>query len=75
MKTEFSCHGCQKRFPGCHSTCPEYTQEKAEHEKRRTQEAKERAVQLGLAAQRSMAVHRAFKKDKRHSKNWHGEGA
>lgn len=33
------CNGCspQKRHGGCHATCPEYTQQKAEHEAEREQ--------------------------------------
>ena len=26
------CKGCVSRSPGCHSTCPEYIVQKAEHE-------------------------------------------
>lgn len=28
-----SCHYCKERYLGCHSVCPKYLKEKAEHEK------------------------------------------
>ena len=31
----FSCKDCTERHVGCHSTCPKYLQEKAEHDKLR----------------------------------------
>jgi hypothetical protein len=32
MGYEFSCHGCQKRYPGCHGSCEAYKQEKAHYD-------------------------------------------
>ena len=29
----FSCKNCTERYVGCHSTCPKYLQEKAEHDR------------------------------------------
>ena len=31
----FSCKGCQDRYPGCHSKCAKYIEEKAEYEKQK----------------------------------------
>lgn len=61
--TIFSCRYCTapKRHPGCHSTCPEYLKDKAEHERRKEQLDKERAVQNAIYEQRSIHVRKALK--------------
>lgn len=51
-----------KRHPGCHDHCPEYIEEKAEHERKKAAEDKEKAVRQGIYAQKSEAVTRAIKK-------------
>lgn len=35
---EFTCNGCERRFPGCHGSCDKYKVEKAEHEARKEKE-------------------------------------
>lgn len=37
-----SCRNCEKRYPGCHSSCYEYQLEKAKEEKRKEIIAKNR---------------------------------
>ena len=41
---EFSCYGCEKRFPGCHGSCDKYKAEKAAHEARKEKEQQKRKV-------------------------------
>jgi hypothetical protein len=57
------CKGCvaPKRYPGCHSHCPEYTAEKAVYEAERAEAIKMKAVRRGLDAQAAAAAYRAKK--------------
>lgn len=57
------CYGCvaPKRFPGCHSTCPEYLKEKSEYEKKKAENDKKLAVRYGIKAQRTAGVMKALK--------------
>ena len=62
MGYEFSCHGCQKCYPGCHGSCEDYKQDKARYDAQKAQSDKERAVKAGLLSQRDDAVAMARKK-------------
>lgn len=44
-----SCHGCTqpKRHPGCHSTCPDYARDDAEHQERKAAEYKAKQITMG----------------------------
>ena len=57
------CKGCvtPNRYPGCHSHCPLYRQEKAEYQAKKESEDSKRDVINGINYQRSKAVHRAMK--------------
>lgn len=66
---EFTCHGCGRRFPGCHAECKTYQREKAEHDARRAHEAHRRGIVGGLQAQRAAAVYKATR-HKRKDKNY-----
>ena len=58
------CRGCKppKRNPYCHSTCPEYLNEKAEYEAMKAVADKNQRLAHGLKSQRDSAVFKAFKK-------------
>ena len=62
MLFELTCHGCQKRYPGCHSACEAYKQEKARYDEKKAEIDKQRATNGGLAKQREIAVAVARKK-------------
>lgn len=57
------CLGCKppKRNPYCHSTCPEYLEQKAEYDERKAIADKERMVGSGVQSQKSTAIHKALK--------------
>ena len=63
-----SCIGCvaPKRHPGCHDHCPEYIEEKAEHDRRKAIEDQKSAVRNGIYMQKSDGVLRAIR---RHGSN------
>lgn len=54
-----------KRHPGCHDHCPEYAEERAEHDEKKAAEDKKKAVRQGIYAQKSEGVRRAYKKRKK----------
>lgn len=58
-----SCKECvaPKRYPGCHSHCPEYIAEKEKYEKRKAEYYGDTKVQSGLVAQRTASISRARK--------------
>ncbi len=58
----YSCKGCEKRTPGCHSKCPDYLTEKAEHERLKAAADKMRDINIGLREQRSRGVNKATKR-------------
>lgn len=57
------CNGCvpPKRAPTCHSDCPDYIREKAEHDKLAAADYKRRSIKAGLILQQERAVIRAAK--------------
>ena len=61
--TIFSCKGCvaPKRHPGCHDHCPEYIAEKAEHDRKKAIDDKERFVSIGIYGNRSKKVYKALR--------------
>lgn len=62
------CKGCvaPKRYPGCHDHCPEYLEEKAAYEAKKSVLDKEKAVTNAILYQRGKAVYRAMKGKKSH---------
>lgn len=62
MGYEFSCHGCQKRYQGCHGSCEAYRQEKAYYDERKAQADKEKEIKRGIFSQRDNSVARARKR-------------
>ena len=59
MGYEFTCHGCQMRYPGCHGSCEIYKQEKALYEEQKAQADKQKAIKSGIFRQRDYSVARA----------------
>ena len=57
------CYGCvaPKRNPYCHSSCPEYIAEKAEHDKRKAEQDREREITGAIAGSRGNKVYNAMK--------------
>jgi len=62
-----SCRYCvaPKRHPGCHDTCPEYQEEKAEYNKCKERYDKKMAVIGAIHDQRGIQVRKALKNRKR----------
>jgi hypothetical protein len=57
----YSCKGCEKRTPGCHSKCPDYLAEKAEHDRLKAEADKKRDISIGIRDQRTRGVNKAIK--------------
>ena len=57
-----------KRHPGCHDHCPDYLAEKAEHDKRKAHQDKERRIAGGINQQRCSAISKAVKGKKHKGK-------
>lgn len=51
-----------KRYPGCHGKCPEFADEKAQHEKDTAAQKQKIAIQAGINSQKYRGVARAMKK-------------
>lgn len=60
------CWGCQppERNPYCHSTCPEYLEQKAEYERLKAIEDKKKSAAMSVMTQKSDGVRRALKNRK-----------
>ena len=62
-----ACHKCvaPKRHPGCHGSCKEYADEKAEYEEIKERLAKEQAVSscVHIAVERTCRYHGVKKKE------------
>ena len=61
------CNGCvpPKRNAYCHSYCPEYTEENAQHKAEKAEEAKKKQIKNSLDAQAIASVNRINKKKRR----------
>lgn len=62
------CKDCvpPKRYPGCHSHCPEYIEEKAEYERLKAIDQRKRDVQHRIINQKIDGVIRAQKRHGNH---------
>lgn len=58
------CYGCvsPKRYPGCHSHCPEYIAERAEYDRRKAAEDKKNAVSNGIYLQKVDSILKSVRK-------------
>ena len=59
----YSCKECvaPKRYPGCHSVCPEYLAQKAEHDRLKAIYDKERDIACAITCSRGDRVYKAMK--------------
>lgn len=59
----YCCYGCvpPKREPGCHSTCPEYLADKAEHDRLKAKHDRERDISMAIYDSRGVKVAKAMK--------------
>ena len=64
----YSCKGCDHKYDYCHSVCPEYLKQKAEHDRMKEESDKKRYVRQAIYYQRDINVRRAIKKLKRKKK-------
>lgn len=56
----YSCKGCEKRYVGCHSECPDYLAQKAEHDARKKEYDKKMEIEHSIYRQRSDKVYKAM---------------
>lgn len=68
------CKGCTppKRYPGCHSHCPEYIAEKALHDKQKADVDRQRNIEAGLTSQACIGFNRAHKAQRKMKGWWKG---
>ena len=61
--TIFSCKGCvaPKRYPGCHDHCPEYLEQKAEHDRIKAEYDKQERMTGAIIAGQIDKVYKAMK--------------
>ena len=59
----YSCKDCvaPKRYPGCHSVCQEYLEQKEAYNKRKAELDKERNITQAIYCERSDKVYKALK--------------
>lgn len=62
-----SCYGCvaPKRYPGCHSVCPDYAKDDAEHQARKEKERQEKYMDSILTSQKVNAVAKAMRHNRK----------
>ena len=70
----FSCRNCTppKRFPGCHSQCPEYLAEKEQYEKDKAIRDKQKYISDGLTDYEIKRTYKAVKINRRMKGKCHG---
>lgn len=56
------CRNCDKRYPGCHSQCPEYIEEKANYDAKKAEYNKKADVYSAIYGNRCKKVNKALKK-------------
>lgn len=70
MQAFKSCMNCvaPKRHPGCHGTCPEYLEARAEYDRLKSAYDREQAISASIYSSRTEKVEKALRY-KRHKKN------
>ena len=65
----YCCKDCvtPKRHPGCHGSCPEYIECKAQYDRRKTEYDKKRELDSAILGERGKKVYEAMK-DRRFKK-------
>ena len=58
------CNGCvqPKRNPGCHASCPEYLDEKAEYDRLKAQHDEKRDIGNAIYSNRGVKVNNAMRR-------------
>lgn len=59
----FTCKGCQLRYPGCHSKCEKYLNERKVYEEKKEQKRRYDKIQSGLDRQRYSSFRRGLRKN------------
>lgn len=57
----FSCKGCDKRYPGCHSQCETYKREKLAYDALKAKEDRKKEIRQGISKQKYDAQIKAMK--------------
>ena len=57
----YSCKNCDKRFPGCHASCPAYKAEKEKHEQEKGEKDKAKRISDGIYSQRKESFRKVNK--------------
>ena len=59
----YCCKGCEapKRYPGCHSVCQEYIDQKAEYDRLKAEADNERRIAQAIYGERGRKVYQAMK--------------
>ena len=70
MNYNFTCRGCTARYGGCHAKCETYKREKAEYERLREEQAKNKRVEAGL---RHYTFCQMAKSQKGKGRAWNGK--
>lgn len=65
----YSCMNCDKRFPGCHASCPAYKAEKEKHDKEKAERDKQQHIYDGLYNQRDKSIGKWNKFRKKYNRN------
>ena len=65
-KNIVSCHNCLDRYPGCHQYCKTYKKERAEYDRQKAEENKNRDAYYYSVEQMNRRRDRRTKDKKRH---------
>lgn len=65
-KTIVSCRNCLDRYPGCHQHCKTYKKERAEYERQKAEENKDKDVSYYSAERINKIRDKRTKEKKRH---------
>ena len=58
----FTCKDCKSRYPGCHSKCAKYQEERKAYEEAKEEKRKQDSLRAGLDHQRNTSIRRALRK-------------
>lgn len=63
----YSCKSCvpPTRYPGCHSKCPNYLEEKAKHDALKAEHDRKQAIDHGIRCQREAKVYQALRNSRK----------
>lgn len=67
----FTCDGCGKRYPGCHSHCIDYAIDKAFHEAEKADRRRKKNIEDGISSQQAAAVEKVRKGKRKGGNGFH----